>query len=232
MRSERGAPALVGALFIAATGFFMIGQLLHGPFLNSADVLDVAFPNRTRVVAGVLVELVGVLAIPLIALVFYPTLRRASEAAALSYVGLRIIEAAALVVVDGNLWAMVSLSEAYHSGTQSASVLMSQLGTLQAANESTFLISVAIAFPIGSALLNSVLWRSELVPRLISGWGLFGATLLLIGSVFNSLALLPDLPPVLLEVILTVPIAVQEMVLAVWLIWKGVAEEELSVGSA
>ena len=61
---------VVGALFIAATGFFMVGQTLHGPFLGSADVLELAFPNRTRVVAGVLVELVGVLAIPLIALVF------------------------------------------------------------------------------------------------------------------------------------------------------------------
>ena len=232
MIGERRTAAVVGALFIVATGFFMAGQILHGPFLNSGDILEVTFPNRTRVVAGVLIELVGVLAIPLIALVFYPILRRASEMAALAYVGLRLIEAAALVTVDGNLWAMVSLSEAFHAGTASASTLATQLGTLQAMNESTFMISVAIAFPLGSLLLNSVLWRARLVPRLISGWGVFGAALLLVGAGLDSLAVLPALPPALLEALLTLPIAVQEMVLAGWLIGKGVAEPALTAGPA
>ena len=67
-------------------------------------------------VAGILFELVGVLAIPLIALVFYPILRLHAEALALSYVGLGLLEAAALLIVDANLWATVSLSEAYHTG--------------------------------------------------------------------------------------------------------------------
>ena len=232
MTNERRVAAVVGALFIAATGFFMAGQTLHGPFLSSAEALELAQPNRTRVVVGILLELLGVLAIPLIALVFYPVLRRVSEMAALSYVGLRLIEASALVVVDANLWAMVSLSEAYHAGTASASTLATQLGTLHVANESTFLISVAIAFPLGSCLLNAVLWSTRLVPRVISGWGIVGATLLLLGSLFNSLALLPDLSPVLLELLLTVPIAIQEMVLAVWLITRGVAQPDLRVGSA
>lgn len=223
MTSERRTAAVVGALFIAATGFFMAGQTLHGPFLTPAEALELAGPNRTRVVSGILLELLGVLAIPLIALVFYPILRRVSELAALSYVGLRIIEASALVVVDANLWAMVSLSESYHAGAASAGALATQLGTLHVMNESTFLISVAVAFPLGSGLLNGILWKTRLVPRAISAWGIFGATLLLLGSLLDSLALLPDLSPLLLELLLTVPIAVQEMVLAVWLIAKGVA---------
>lgn len=226
MTSERRTAAVVGVLFIAATGFFMAGQTLHGPFLGPAEALDLAEPNRTRVVSGILLELLGVLAIPLIALVFYPILRRVSEMAALCYVGLRIIEASALVVVDANLWAMVSLSESHHAGAASAGTLATQLGTLHVMNESTFLISVAIAFPLGSGLLNGILWRTRLVPRAISGWGVLGASLLLLGSLFNTLALLPDLSPVLLELLLTVPIAVQEMVLAVWLIAKGVAQPD------
>jgi hypothetical protein len=226
MTNERRAAAIAGALFIAATGFFMAGQMLHGPFLGSADALELAQPNRTRVVAGILLELLGVLAIPLVALVFYPILRRVSEVAALSYVGLRTMEAAALVVADANLWAMVSLSEAYHAGTASAATLATQLGTLHVVNESAFLISVTIAFPLGSCLLNAILWRTRLVPRVISGWGILGAALLLLGSLLNSLALLPALSPVLFELLLTMPIAVQEMVLAVWLIAKGVAGPE------
>lgn len=222
MTHERKTAGAVGWLFIAATGFFMIGQMLHGPFLGAEEALELAHPNRTRVVAGILIELLGVLAIPLIALVFYPVLRSVSEAAALSYVGLRIMEAAALVVVDANLWAMVSLSERFHAGAASADTLAVQMGTLQVVNEPAFLISVAIAFPLGSCLLNTVLWRGRVVPRFIAGWGVFGAVLLLCGSLLDTLALLPTMSPVWFEVVLTVPIAVQEMVLAVWLIAKGI----------
>ena len=232
MTSENRSAVLVGVLFIVATGCFMIGQTLHGPFLQSTDVLEVAFPNRIRVVGGILLELVGVLAIPLIALVFYPILRRFAEAAALSYVGLRLLEAAALVAVDANLWAMVSLSEAFHEGTVAAGDLTTQLGTLQVMNETAFLISVGVAFPLGSCLVNSILWRTRLVPRLISGWGVLGATLLLVGSLLSSLSLLPETSPVLLEALLSGPIAVQEMVLAVWLVVRGVAVSPPHLGSA
>lgn len=223
MTDERRTAAAVGVLFIIATGAFMTGQTMHGPFLASADVLELAYPNRMRVVVGIVTELVGVLAIPLIALVFYPILRRVAETAALAYVGLRIMEAAALVVVDANLLAMTSLSEAFHEGTVPAGTLATQLGALQATNEAAFLISVVIAFPLGSFLVNSVLWRSRLVPRVISGWGMAGAALLFVGALLDMLRLLPEVSPVLLEAGLTVPIAVQEMVLAVWLIARGVA---------
>jgi hypothetical protein len=228
----RRAASAVGALFVVATGCYVVGQTLHGPFLGSVEALELAFPNRPRVVAGLLLELVGVLAIPLIALVFYPILRLHAEALALCYVGLRLLEAAALLTVDANLWSMVSLSEAYHTGGGPAADLATQLGSLQAVSESAFLISVAIVFPIGSCLLNYVLWSAQLVPRLIAGWGMFGAALLFMGSLLNFFGLLAGVPAGVLEAVLSGPIALQEMVLAVWLIAKGVTETESSVGSA
>ena len=153
--------------------------------LGEADALELAFPHRARVVAGVLTECVGVMAIPLIAMVFYPIFRRYAEASARSYIGLRVLEAAALLMVDANLWSMVALSEAYHSGATPATELATHLRTLKAVNESAFLISVAVVFPVGACVLNSILRRTRLVPRVISGWGLFGAALLLAGSVLN-----------------------------------------------
>ena len=98
-------------------------------------------------------------------------------------------------------------------------------------SESAFLNSVGIVFPIGSCLLNYVLWSARLVPRVIAGWGIFGAALLLVGSLLNSFGVLASVPAGVLEAVLSAPIAVQEMVLAVWLIAKGVTETE-PVGSA
>jgi len=230
--NNRYTAAAVGVLFILATGCYIAGQFLHEPLLSTTDALELVFPNRNRVVAGVLTELVSVLVIPLIALVFYPILRRYAETLALSYIGLRLMEAVALLIVNANLWSIVFLSEAHYTGAADAAELAIQLSTLRAVNESAFLISVAIVFPIGSCLLNSILWKTRLVPRVISSWGVFGAILLLVGSLLHFVELLPSIPPVLLEAVLSGPIAIQEMVLATWLIAKGVDETGPQVGSA
>ncbi|MCB1037721.1 MAG: DUF4386 domain-containing protein, partial [Acidobacteria bacterium] len=205
MAKVRRTAAGVGVLFIVATGCYLMGQVLHGPLLGSGDALELAFPHRGRVLAGVLTELAGVLAIPLIALVFFPILRRFSEELALCYIGLRMLEAAALLIIDANLWSMVSLSEAFHTGAAPAAQLTTQLRTLEAMNGAAFLISVAVVFPIGSCLLNAVLWRSRLVPRFLSGWGVLGAALLFMGSLSSFFGLLASLPAGLLEGVLTAP---------------------------
>ena len=69
--------------------------------------------------------------------------------------------------------------------------------------------------------LNFVLYRSRLVPRFISAWGFFGGALLLAGTLLDSFGLLAGVQATTLEAVLSLPIAVQEMVLALWLIIKG-----------
>lgn len=225
MTAVRSTAVIVGILFVIATGFYMIGQAVYVPILDSPDYLDLAYPQRSRVIAGILIEVVGVLAIPSIALLLYPVLRLHDEASALGYVGVRFLESVALLVVDVNMWGMVSLSRSYLEGGAASTADWQLVGSaLQAASESAFLISVAIIFPIGVLLLNSVLWRARLVPRFISGWGLAAGALLLVGSVLSFFEALPAVPPIALEAVLSGPIAIQEMVLAVWLISKGLNE--------
>ena len=66
-------------------------------------------------------------------------------------------------------------------------------------------------------MLYSIFYQSKLIPRWISVWGFIAAAALLTGamlSVFGNIS-----PALTLLVIL--PIAVQEMVMAGWLIVKG-----------
>ena len=67
-------------------------------------------------------------------------------------------------------------------------------------------------------ILNQVLIRSKLVPRFISIWGLIGAILLLAAGLITLFG-----PGPLAEIttFMSLPIAVQEMVFAIWLIVKG-----------
>ena len=76
-----------------------------------------------------------------------------------------------------------------------------------------------IVFCLGALMFYTVLHRSRLVPRWISGWGLAAvvpyltAEFLVVFAVFDSTSST--------AVLLFLPMALQEMVLAVWLIVKG-----------
>jgi hypothetical protein len=64
-----------------------------------------------------------------------------------------------------------------------------------------------------------VFYRSQLIPRWLSVWGLVGTVLGLAAGLlvlFRSIDLVSGT-----QVVLNLPIAVQEMILAVWLIVKG-----------
>jgi hypothetical protein len=75
------------------------------------------------------------------------------------------------------------------------------------------------AFCTGATLYYLVFYRSQLIPRWLSAWGLAGTVLGLVSGLlvlFQSIAVLSST-----QVVLNLPIATQEMVLAVWLIVKG-----------
>ena len=96
-----------------------------------------------------------------------------------------------------------------------------------------FLIPIPVLGGIGNRtaivalVLYALLLRMKLVPRWISHWGLWAAVLLLVGTLLDQLDLLSGVPDASLEFILAGPIAVNEMVLAVWLIAKGFNESEV-----
>jgi hypothetical protein len=75
--------------------------------------------------------------------------------------------------------------------------------------------SVPENFPygLGALILNYLLYQSELVPRWLSVWGLVGGALMLAMGVLRLFG-----RPVMF---LALPIVLNEMVLAVWLIAKG-----------
>ena len=72
---------------------------------------------------------------------------------------------------------------------------------------------LAIPFVLGALMFYVLLYQSRLVPRWLSAWGLVGATLYIVPSLGSMFGLSFG--------ILLAPLAVQEMVMAVWLIAKG-----------
>ena len=224
--NERQTAIIVGALFIIATAFLFLGEVFYRHLLDAPDVLEIAAENKPTIVLGLTIELVCILAIPLIGAFIFPILARVSVAMAVSYFFFRSLEAVILVASAlANKFAILSLSEAHAAGGNPAS-LEAALALARAQNlwTNTDAPIYNIVFVCGALCLYAVLFYARLVPRWISLWGLLSVSVL---GVLVATAVFVRLPPVW-EVSLIVPLAVQEMVMALWFIFRGFDTKEVS----
>jgi hypothetical protein len=233
MSTHRKAAIIVGVLFISAIVLLFVGQALYGPMLDSPDYLEDAYPGRTTVIIGVLLEFTGtVLAIALLPAFLYPVLKKHSEAWALGYFALRLLEVVLHAVDKLKKLSLVSLSQTYlDGGGMEASTLQAVGSSIQADSYWAFWLSIVV-FAVGALVFYSVLYKSRLVPRWISGWGFAAAVLLLIGAVLPELGLFAGLTGVALELVFVLPIPLNEITLAIWLIVKGFNPSALAPQSA
>ena len=77
-----------------------------------------------------------------------------------------------------------------------------------------------IVFSLGALMLYYLLYQSKLIPRWISGWG-FIAIHIVSSYVTFLICSISSVPFSTIKVVLNLPIGLQEMVMAVWLIVKG-----------
>lgn len=231
MSKDRKAAIIVGVLFIFAIVILFIGEAFYKPILSSPDYLDNAYPNRITVIIGILIEFTGVPAVVLIAVFLYPILKKYNEALALGYIGLRLLEAGILSVAYINMLSLINLSQDYlNRGGMDASYFHYTGSSIQSVKYwagTTGLIYLFI-FALGSLILYSVLYKSKLTPRFISGWGFVAAVVLLVGSVLISIDMFAETSGAVLELIFALPIALVEMILSIWLIVKGFKSTEVT----
>jgi len=76
-----------------------------------------------------------------------------------------------------------------------------------------------LALSLGDFMLYSVLYQKKLVPRWLTGWGLIGIALAIFASLLFLFRFTDVITPVYLG--LNLPLALQGIVLALWLITKG-----------
>ena len=208
---------IVGFLFIIATAFLFIGEAFYGPILNAPDFLETAYPNRITATIGIFVEFTCVLAIPLIPVFVFPVLKRYSEPLALGYVVFRLFEAVLFVIVDINKLSLINVSQGYSAGGVDAAFFRNMGSFVKAWNTWGWAFYVFV-FAIGALIFYTALYQSKLVPRWISVWGWISAILIMISALMATFEV--NLPETIFG-LLVLPIAVQEMVMALWLIIKG-----------
>jgi len=231
MNSYRKNAIIVGVLLIACTAATILSITYLGPILDDPDYLTKLTENETVVIIGALIEFIWAATAMGIAIWLYPILKKYHEALALGSVGFRIVEGVFVLVATLGLLSLLTLSQEFvRAGTPDASSFQT-LGTLLLAiRDWAHNVIVLIAFCLGALLYYYVLYQSKLIPRWLSGWGFLGAALSLAVTLFSSFN--PSFALSWIHTLLNAPIALQEMVFAVWLIVKGFNPSAIASGSA
>jgi uncharacterized protein DUF4386 len=210
---------VAGVLFIVATA----ASLLSGPFLapvTGSGYLADAATHHTQVATGVLLGLIAALAAPGIALALYPVLRRFGEGLALGAVAFRTIEGIFYALGLLELLSLSTLSRQFLDAGAPADRHYTTLGdTMLAQYHGLADVGLLLAFSVGGLMYYLVFYRSKLIPTWLSVWGIAGTVLLMVAAALLIFGVIGPLSAT--QVALAIPIAVQEMVLAVWLIVKG-----------
>jgi len=212
MKTYRTTAVAVGILFILATALSLLGSALAGGVGGAGDHLDTIAAHADAFIGGAILTVLAGVCCVLIAALLFPVLRRVNEGMALGYVGLRIMEAMTLLVTAVSVLLLVTLGRQSLAADVPAGSLRGAAALVEGLHAWAFPLN-PIVFFLGAVLLYSLLYTSRLVPRWLSLWGLLGAA-----AVF-AFALLKLYGGG--TMLLAVPIGVQEMVLAGWLIVRG-----------
>jgi Domain of unknown function (DUF4386) len=214
MRSHDVRATTAGVLFIAATATSLVATALRGSLLNGPGFLAAVALHQDRLLAAALFQLMAAFTSAAIAVTLYPVLRQHAAATALGSVAFRLIEGVFYALSAMGTLILVSLSGqlAARASTHASADLIRDL------RDSAGTVGV-LAFCTGATLYYLIFYRSQLIPRWLSVWGLVGTVLCLTAGLlvlFQPIAVLSST-----QVVLSLPLGVQEMVLALWLIVKG-----------
>jgi len=219
MNSNRRIAVVAGVAFLIATIAQIVGVALVSPILGAPDYLAEISANEDRVLFGALFQFIGGVACTGIALALYPVLRMHNHGLAMGSVGFRTIEGVFHGLIAVCWLLLVTLSrEAVNAGAPGSSAYQVPGALLQAGPDWLAPLGLQI-FGLGALCYYWVFYQSRLIPRWLSAWGLVAIVMVMVSALLVLLEIIEAFSTP--QLVLALPIAVQEMVLAIWLITKG-----------
>lgn len=220
MNTYRKTAIAVGILFLVCTAASILSFPLTGSVLEDQDYLVKLSLNATSVTIGALIEFIWAAAGAGIAIGLYPLLKKHNEALALGSVGFRVVEGVVVLIGTLSLLSLLTLSQEFIAvGVSGAATFQTTGMLLLALRDWQLHVISGLAFSLGALMYYVVFYQSKLIPQWLSGWGVLGAALSVTATVMASFT--QDFGMESVHTYLSIPIGVNELVLAMWLLMKG-----------
>ena len=183
MKTYRMNAVMAGALYFLGTVFGVTGAIIGGEVLSSivsakplagVDILARAATDSSQLTAGAFFTLLMGLSLAAMTVFLFPIFRKDSEELALSMLIFRgAIEGAGYIFMTLNLLTLIAVANEYVAAGADSAALASMGNVFY--HYADFIGPVhSITFLIGATCLYISFYRTRLIPRWLSVWGLIG----------------------------------------------------------
>jgi hypothetical protein len=220
MNTYRKTAIIVGVLYIIGTVAGVLSVVVTRPILGASDYLAKVTANANQLTIGALLVLLMALPLAMVPVMLFPIFRKINEVLAVGYVVFRgALETVTYIVMLISWLLLVVLGQEYITGGAPDAAYFQTMGALLRDGHDAIAPILIIVFSLGALMLYYLLYQSKLIPRWISGWGFFAILLHLATGFLIMFHLMSAFSTINMAV--NLPIFLQEMVMAVWLIVKG-----------
>ena len=186
MNTYRKNAVMAGVLYFLGTVFGFSGSVIGGEVLSSltagkplvgVDMLSLVAANSSRITGGVFFYLMMGISLVAMTVFLYPIFRKDSEELALGMVLFRgALEGTGYLVSTVGFLTLVALGNEYIATGANSAALQSMGNVLYQFQDRLAPVS-PIIFLIGARCLYISFYRTRLIPRWLSVWGLIGVVL-------------------------------------------------------
>jgi len=213
MNSNQKIGRITGTLllFVFISGI-LIFQILQGSVLFSDDYMAITATNSDQIIVSVLLGILnGILSI-IIAIILLPIFKNYSYNLAFLYLAFCILNFLAIMIDNVSVISMLELSQEYVKNGNSNSLQV--IGNLiyEKHRWTHYFYLLISCFPV--FVLYYTLYLSKLVPRIISIFGIAAVIIMFIEELFSIFGHGMGMNMLL-------PMALIQLILPLWLIYKG-----------
>jgi hypothetical protein len=209
---------LIGALFLSGFLLYGVGSSLVTSVVGAPDFLSTLSGHQTTLVLGAFLMLLNTAVDVGKGVLFFPILEKHGKRTALAYLAALIVEVVLLDVGVLALLMIVPLAQQGVDAGQASVGWAKALGSL-AVQSNTMAYQIGqMSLGLGAVFLCLLLFRTRLIPRFLSIWGLVGYAILMAGTIAEIFG-------IHIGVMLSIPGGVFEVGLGFWLIIKGFQPE-------
>ena len=213
MYSNQKAGRISGALllFVFVSGI-LIFQFLQGPVLFSDEFLTATSENSNQIIVSVLLSILSGLTTILIATILLPIFKRHSPLLGYLYLAFCIVSFIAVMLDNVSVISMLELSNEYVANGGDSSLNVLETLVYQRHRWTHYFYLLLSCFPV--FVLYYTLYKSKLVPRVISGFGIFAVALMFVEEVLSIFG-----QGISMDMLL--PMALVQLTLPIYLLIKG-----------
>jgi hypothetical protein len=209
---------LIGALFLSGFLVYGVGSSLVTSVVGAPDFLSTISAHQTTLVLGAFLMLLNTAVDVGKGVLFFPILEKHGKRTALTYLAALIVEVVLLDVGVLALLMIVPLAQQGVDAGQASVGWAKALGSL-AVQSNTMAYQIGqMSLGLGAVFLCLLLFRTRLIPRFLSIWGLVGYAILMAGTIAEIFG-------IHIGIMLSIPGGIFEVGLAFWLIIKGFQPE-------